>query len=47
ITFSVGVLTMNAPKISVDKILSTADKMMYSVKNNGKNDIKFATHVND
>ena len=47
ITFSVGVLTLTAPTISVDKILSIVDKMMYAVKNNGRNDIKFATHVND
>jgi diguanylate cyclase (GGDEF)-like protein len=47
VTFSVGVLTLQSPKISVNKILSTADKMMYQVKNNGKNNIKYATHVND
>lgn len=46
VTFSVGVLTMNAPSISVDKILSIVDKLMYHVKNNGKNNIKYATYNN-
>ncbi len=47
VTFSVGVLTLTAPSISTDKIFSIVDRMMYSVKNNGKNDIKFATYTND
>lgn len=47
VTFSVGVLTMKAPTISIDKILSTVDKMMYQVKNNGKNDIRYATFTNE
>ncbi|NOH00855.1 MAG: GGDEF domain-containing protein [Chloroflexi bacterium] len=44
VTFSVGVLTMNAPSISVDKTLSIVDKMMYQVKNSGKNNIRYATY---
>lgn len=45
ITFSIGVITFtNAPHLTVDEILGTADKMMYSVKNYGKNDIKYATY---
>lgn len=47
VTFSVGVLTLTAPTISTDKIFGIVDRMMYSVKNSGKNDIKFATHTND
>lgn len=44
ITFSVGALTLNAPRISSDKILSIADRMMYLVKNSGKDNIRFETH---
>lgn len=44
VTFSVGVLTLTAPTLSADKILQQVDKLMYIVKNNGKNNIKFAVH---
>ncbi len=44
VTFSIGVITMNAPQFTVDEIIGMADKMMYSVKNYGKNDIKYATY---
>lgn len=47
VTFSVGVLTFNTPATSVDKVLSLVDRMMYTVKNSGKNDIKFAAHTNN
>jgi diguanylate cyclase (GGDEF)-like protein len=47
ITFSVGVLSLMAPQISVDKILGIVDKMMYIVKNNGKNNIKYSTYQNE
>lgn len=47
VTFSVGVLTLSAPNISADKILGIVDKMMYVVKNNGKNNIKYATYTNE
>jgi diguanylate cyclase (GGDEF)-like protein len=47
LTFSVGVLTLSAPTISADKILGIVDKMMYVVKNNGKNNIKYATYANE
>jgi diguanylate cyclase (GGDEF)-like protein len=47
ITFSIGVLTVTAPQVSVDQILGMADKMMYSVKNNGKNNIKYATYTDE
>jgi hypothetical protein len=35
---------VNAPQHTVDEIIGLADKMMYSVKNYGKNDIKYATY---
>jgi len=44
ITFSVGVLTLTAPQISTDQILNTADKIMYLVKNNGKDNIRHEVH---
>lgn len=46
ITFSIGVLTLTSPAISVDKILGITDKMMYVVKNNGKNNVKYASYTN-
>src|SRR5687767_5779983 len=44
ITFSIGVLTLSATQISVDEILGRADQLMYSVKNNGKDNAQYATH---
>ena len=44
ITFSIGVLTLSATQISVDEILGKADQLMYSVKNNGKDNAQYATH---
>ncbi|MBE0670281.1 MAG: GGDEF domain-containing protein [Anaerolineales bacterium] len=44
ITFSIGVISLNAPQLSVDDILGLADKLMYSVKNYGKDNIKYATY---
>jgi diguanylate cyclase (GGDEF)-like protein len=44
ITFSIGVLTLTAPQISVDEMLRRADQLMYVVKNGGKNNIHYATH---
>lgn len=41
ITFSVGVLTLTAPNISTDQILNTSDKIMYLVKNSGKDNIRY------
>lgn len=41
ITFSVGVLTLNAPHVSADDILGMTDRLMYMVKNSGKNNIHF------
>jgi diguanylate cyclase (GGDEF)-like protein len=44
ITFSIGVLTLSATQISVDEILGKADQLMYSVKNNGKDNAQYATY---
>lgn len=44
VTFSIGVLTLTAPQISVDEMLRRADQLMYVVKNGGKNNIQYASH---
>lgn len=44
VTFSMGVLTLTAPQISVDEMLGRADQLMYVVKNGGKNNIHYETH---
>ena len=43
----IGGLTLTAPTISADKILRLVDKLMYVVKNNGKNNIKYAVYINN
>lgn len=45
ITFSIGVLTFTAPSLSADEVLGVTDKMMYLVKNNGKNDIRYEIYT--
>ena len=44
ITFSIGVLTLSTPQLSVDEMVGRADQLMYRVKNGGKNNIQYATH---
>jgi len=44
VTFSIGVLTLTAPRLSVDEMLGRADQLMYVVKNSGKNNIHYASH---
>jgi|RhiMetdeSRZDD1v2_1073273.scaffolds.fasta_scaffold230506_3 diguanylate cyclase (GGDEF)-like protein len=44
ITFSIGVLTLTAPQLSVDEMLGRVDQLMYVVKNGGKNNIHYGTH---
>jgi diguanylate cyclase (GGDEF)-like protein len=44
ITFSIGALTCNAVPITTEKLVQMADELMYSVKNNGKNAIKYSTY---
>jgi diguanylate cyclase (GGDEF)-like protein len=44
VTFSIGVITFLQPPKSVDEVLRIADKLMYTVKNEGKNNIYYAIH---
>ena len=44
ITFSIGVLTLSDPRLSVDNMIGRADRLMYIVKNSGKNNIQYAIH---
>lgn len=46
ITFSVGALTLTAPQLSSDQILNHVDKVMYLVKNGGKNNLRFEMFEN-
>lgn len=43
-TFSMGVLTCSHGDCSLDEIISRADKLMYEVKNAGKNDVRYAEY---
>jgi diguanylate cyclase (GGDEF)-like protein len=46
VTFSVGVLTcIDASAVTPDEILRIVDNLMYSVKRESKNDIKFSTFI--
>ena len=45
ITFSIGVMTCNAAPPNTDVLIKLADDLMYSVKNNSKNAIKYATYT--
>ena len=42
VTFSIGVMTFNTPPDSADEALNITDKLMYSVKNNNKDDVCYA-----
>jgi len=44
VTFSIGVLTLTSPRLSVDEMLGRADQLMYVVKNGGKNNIHHASY---
>ncbi len=44
ITLSIGALTFNKVPDSADEMLNMADQLMYTVKNNGKNDIHYAVY---
>lgn len=45
VTLSIGVLTFLAPPVDVEVMLKLADRMLYRVKNAGKNAIEFAEHT--
>ena len=42
-TFSIGVLTCSSGESDLDELISIADSLMYEVKNNGKNNVRYAT----
>ncbi len=42
VTFSIGAITFLEFTFSMDEVIQKADELMYSVKGNGKNNIKFA-----
>lgn len=44
VTFSIGVITFLDPPESADEALNMADQIMYSVKNNGKNNVSHVIH---
>jgi diguanylate cyclase (GGDEF)-like protein len=45
ITFSIGAVTFLSPPTSVEEMLQPADRLMYLVKNEGKNHLKHKTSV--
>ena len=40
VTFSMGAITFNTIPLSLDRMIQETDKIMYSVKNSGKNNLK-------
>lgn len=44
ITFSIGVLTCRIAPDTIDQLVRMADELMYSVKHNGKNGIRFSSY---
>ncbi|HYP20496.1 MAG TPA: GGDEF domain-containing protein [Chloroflexia bacterium] len=44
-TFSIGVVTYLAAPDAADNVLQMADDLMYSVKNDGKNDIRYEVYT--
>jgi len=44
VTFSFGVVCFNTPPGSIDQMITFADKVMYEVKNGGKNRVKFVLY---
>lgn len=47
VTFSIGVLTVNLAPPNIDELIKAADELMYSVKGQGKNKIKYAVYENE
>ncbi|MGC1377915.1 MAG: GGDEF domain-containing protein [Anaerolineales bacterium] len=45
VTFSIGALTCYQAQIGTDELIKKADKLMYSVKNNGKNAIAYSAYT--
>lgn len=46
-TFSIGVMTCTNGGCALDEIIASADKLMYEVKNTGKNNISYAQYPAD
>jgi diguanylate cyclase (GGDEF)-like protein len=44
VTMSIGAVTVRQSDIAVDEMIRVADKLMYSVKNQGKNSLKHELH---
>jgi diguanylate cyclase (GGDEF)-like protein len=44
VTFSVGVATFSTPPTSTEEILKSADRLMYAVKQQGKNQLAYAVN---
>jgi diguanylate cyclase (GGDEF)-like protein len=44
VTFSIGVLTCTAAPPTTDALVAMADRLMYSVKNSGKNSVRYDTY---
>lgn len=47
VTLSCGAVTFSISPKSIEKIISVVDALMYSVKNNGKNSIKFQSYTSE
>jgi len=45
ITFSIGVLTCSAAPQTTDELVTMTDELMYAVKRDGKNAIKYSTYA--
>ncbi len=47
VTFSIGVVTCRACPGSADELIAAADRLMYSVKNGGKDDDRYSVYGRD
>ena len=47
VTFSIGVLTCIRPPKTIDEVIKIVDALMYDVKNNGKNSVKFEEYTEE
>ncbi len=45
VTFSIGVVTFTSPPSTVDAMLHSADKLMYAVKQDSKNSVRYETRA--
>jgi diguanylate cyclase (GGDEF)-like protein len=47
VTFSIGVVSFTAAPVSVDEVIRIADRVMYTVKNSGKNGVGYSEYVKE